>query len=119
LLLRCYYAVRVTKSTGNKPGEKAVFTNLLRIDYAYSPLKHWNAGPGKKVGVVGIGGLGHMAVKLAKAMGAEVIVFTTSASKFDDAKRLGANDVVLSTVKGRCEISIRDRHGVIKKINEI
>jgi len=62
----------------------------------YSPLKHWNAGPGKKVGVVGIGGLGHMAVKLAKAMGAEVIVFTTSASKFDDAKRLGADDVVLS-----------------------
>jgi len=62
----------------------------------YSPLKHWNAGPGKKVGVVGIGGLGHMAVKLAKAMGAEVIVFTTSASKFDDARRLGADDVVLS-----------------------
>lgn len=62
----------------------------------YSPLKHWNAGPGKKVGVVGIGGLGHMAVKLAKAMGAEVIVFTTSPSKVDDAKRLGADDVVLS-----------------------
>lgn len=62
----------------------------------YSPLKHWNVGPGKKVGIVGIGGLGHMGVKLAKAMGAEVIVFTTSASKFDDAKRLGADDVVLS-----------------------
>jgi uncharacterized zinc-type alcohol dehydrogenase-like protein len=62
----------------------------------YSPLRHWTAGPGKKVGVVGIGGLGHMAVKLAKAMGADVIVFTTSASKFDDAKRLGADDVVLS-----------------------
>lgn len=62
----------------------------------YSPLKHWNVGPGKKVGIVGIGGLGHMGVKLAKAMGAEVIVFTTSASKFDDAKRLGADDVILS-----------------------
>ena len=62
----------------------------------YSPLKHWNVGPGKKVGVVGIGGLGHMAVKLAKAMGAEVIVFTTSTSKIEDAKRLGADDVVLS-----------------------
>ncbi len=62
----------------------------------YSPLKHWNVGPGKKVGVVGIGGLGHMAVKIAKAMGAEVIVFTTSASKVKDAKRLGADDVVLS-----------------------
>jgi uncharacterized zinc-type alcohol dehydrogenase-like protein len=62
----------------------------------YSPLKHWNVGPGKKVGIVGIGGLGHMAVKLAKAMGAEVIVFTTSPSKVEDAKRLGADDVVLS-----------------------
>ena len=62
----------------------------------YSPLRHWNIGPGKKVGIVGIGGLGHMAVKLAKAMGAEVVVFTTSSSKFEDAKRLGADDVVLS-----------------------
>lgn len=62
----------------------------------YSPLKHWNVGPGKKVGIVGIGGLGHMGVKLAKAMGAEVIVFTTSESKIADAKRLGADDVVLS-----------------------
>src|SRR5215217_143538 len=62
----------------------------------YSPLKHWNVGAGKKVGIVGIGGLGHMAVKLAKAMGAEVIVFTTSPSKVEDAKRLGADDVVLS-----------------------
>src|SRR5688572_30364083 len=62
----------------------------------YSPLKHWNVGPGKKVGIVGIGGLGHMGVKLAKAMGAEVIVFTTSSSKIEDAKRLGADDVILS-----------------------
>jgi uncharacterized zinc-type alcohol dehydrogenase-like protein len=62
----------------------------------YSPLKHWNVGPGKKVGIVGIGGLGHMAVKLAKAMGAEVIVFTTSPSKVEDAKRLGADEVALS-----------------------
>jgi len=62
----------------------------------YSPLKHWNVGPGKKVGIVGIGGLGHMGVKLAKAMGAEVVVFTTSPSKFEDAQRLGADDVVLS-----------------------
>lgn len=62
----------------------------------YSPLKHWNVGRGKRIGVVGIGGLGHMAVKLAKAMGAEVIVYTTSTSKIEDAKRLGADDVVLS-----------------------
>jgi len=62
----------------------------------YSPLKHWNVGPGQRVGVVGLGGLGHMAVKIAKAMGAEVIVYTTSPSKVEDAKRLGADDVVLS-----------------------
>jgi uncharacterized zinc-type alcohol dehydrogenase-like protein len=62
----------------------------------YSPLKHWNISPGKKVGVVGLGGLGHMGVRLAKAMGAEVIVYTTSPSKFEDARRLGADDVILS-----------------------
>jgi alcohol dehydrogenase (NADP+) len=63
----------------------------------YSPLKHWNAGPGKKIGIIGIGGLGHLAIKIAKAMGAFVVVFTTSQSKAQDAKRLGADDVVLST----------------------
>lgn len=63
----------------------------------YSPLKKWKAGPGKKVGVVGIGGLGHMALKLAKAMGAHVTAFTTSASKTEEAKRLGADEVVIST----------------------
>lgn len=62
----------------------------------YSPLKHWNVAPGQKIGVIGIGGLGHMGVKLAKAMGADVIVFTTSRSKVEDAKRLGADEVVLS-----------------------
>lgn len=63
----------------------------------YSPLKHWKVGPGKKVGVVGIGGLGHMGIKLAKAMGAHVVVFTTSAKKTADAKRLGADEVVISS----------------------
>jgi len=63
----------------------------------YSPLKHWKAGPGKKVGIVGIGGLGHLAIKIAKAMGAQVVVFTTSQAKAEDAKRLGADEVVLST----------------------
>ncbi|OOQ56980.1 NAD(P)-dependent alcohol dehydrogenase [Mucilaginibacter pedocola] len=62
----------------------------------YSPLHHWNVGPGKKVGVVGIGGLGHMGIKIAKAMGAHVVAFTTSESKFAEAKRLGADEVVLS-----------------------
>ncbi len=63
----------------------------------YSPLKHWKAGPGKKVGIIGIGGLGHLAIKIAKAMGAHVTVFTTSTKKADDAKRLGADEVTLST----------------------
>jgi uncharacterized zinc-type alcohol dehydrogenase-like protein len=62
----------------------------------YSPLHHWNVGPGKKVGIVGIGGLGHMGIKIAKAMGAHVVAFTTSESKFAEAKRLGADEVVLS-----------------------
>ncbi|MFT4093521.1 MAG: NAD(P)-dependent alcohol dehydrogenase [Niabella sp.] len=65
----------------------------------YSPLRHWNVGPGKKVGIVGIGGLGPMGVKLAKAMGAHVVVITTSASKTEDAKRLGADEVILSNDK--------------------
>jgi uncharacterized zinc-type alcohol dehydrogenase-like protein len=62
----------------------------------YSPLRHWNVGPGKKVGVVGIGGLGHMGVKLAHAMGAKTIAFTTSESKRQDALDLGADEVVVS-----------------------
>jgi alcohol dehydrogenase (NADP+) len=62
----------------------------------YSPLRHWNVGEGSKVGVVGLGGLGHMAVKLAKAMGAEVTLFTTSPSKADDARALGADHIVIS-----------------------
>jgi uncharacterized zinc-type alcohol dehydrogenase-like protein len=62
----------------------------------YSPLRTWETGPGSRVGVVGLGGLGHMAVKLAAAMGAEVVLFTTSAGKADDALRLGATEVVVS-----------------------
>jgi alcohol dehydrogenase (NADP+) len=62
----------------------------------YSPLKHWGAGPGKKVGIVGLGGLGHMGVKFASAFGAHTVLFTTSAGKIDDGKRLGADEVVLS-----------------------
>ncbi len=63
----------------------------------YSPLRHWNVGPGSRVGIVGLGGLGHMGLKLAHAMGAEVTLFTTSPGKADDARRLGADHVVLST----------------------
>jgi uncharacterized zinc-type alcohol dehydrogenase-like protein len=62
----------------------------------YSPLRHWKAGPGKKVGVVGLGGLGHMGLKFAHAFGAEVVQFTTSEAKIADAKKLGADEVVVS-----------------------
>ncbi len=62
----------------------------------YSPLKFWKAGPGKKVGIVGLGGLGHMGVKIAHAMGAHVVLFTTSPDKTADALRLGADEVVVS-----------------------
>ena len=62
----------------------------------YSPMRHWKVGPGKKVGIVGLGGLGHMGVKFACAFGAHVVVFTTSPGKRDDAIRLGAHEVVVS-----------------------
>lgn len=62
----------------------------------YSPLRHWSVGAGQKVGVVGLGGLGHMAVKIARAMGAHVVLITTSPDKRDDALRLGAQEVIVS-----------------------
>ncbi len=62
----------------------------------YSPLRHWRVGKGSKVGVVGLGGLGHMGVKFAHAFGAHVVLFTTSPSKVEDGKKLGADEVVIS-----------------------
>jgi alcohol dehydrogenase (NADP+) len=62
----------------------------------YSPLRHWKVGPNQKVGVVGLGGLGHMAVKFARAFGAHVVLFTTSPGKIADGLRLGAHEVVIS-----------------------
>ncbi|HTC35835.1 MAG TPA: NAD(P)-dependent alcohol dehydrogenase [Bryobacteraceae bacterium] len=62
----------------------------------YSPMRHWGVTKGKKVGVVGLGGLGHMAVKIAHALGAHVVVFTTSPNKKDDARRLGADEIIVS-----------------------
>ncbi len=73
----------------------------------YSPLRHWKVGPGMTVGVVGLGGLGHMAVKLAHAMGAKVVLFTTSPAKGADAKRLGADDVVISTDRAQMKAQAR------------
>ncbi|MGH7523421.1 MAG: NAD(P)-dependent alcohol dehydrogenase [Gemmatimonadales bacterium] len=62
----------------------------------YSPLRHWGAGPGRQVGIVGLGGLGHMGVKLAHALGAHVTLFTTSAGKVDDARRMGADEIIVT-----------------------
>jgi uncharacterized zinc-type alcohol dehydrogenase-like protein len=62
----------------------------------YSPLRHWEVGKGQKVGIVGLGGLGHMGVKFANAFGAEVVLFTTSTNKIADGRRLGAHEVVVS-----------------------
>jgi uncharacterized zinc-type alcohol dehydrogenase-like protein len=67
----------------------------------YSPLRHWQVGPGSRVGIVGLGGLGHMGVKFAHAMGAHVTLFTTSSSKADDAQRMGANGVIVTDADGR------------------
>jgi uncharacterized zinc-type alcohol dehydrogenase-like protein len=83
----------------------------------YSPLRHWNAGPGKKVGVLGIGGLGHLAIKIAKAMGAHVTVFTTSQSKMDDAKRLGADEAVLSTDAEQMRQHVKSLHFIIDTVS--
>ncbi|MGE5351837.1 MAG: NAD(P)-dependent alcohol dehydrogenase, partial [Acidobacteriota bacterium] len=83
----------------------------------YSPLKHWQAGPGKKVGVLGIGGLGHLAIKMAKAMGAHVVVFTTSPSKAEDAKRLGADEAVISTDAEQLNRYARSLHFIIDTVS--
>jgi uncharacterized zinc-type alcohol dehydrogenase-like protein len=83
----------------------------------YSPLRHWKVQPGQKVGIVGLGGLGHMGVKIAKAMGAEVIVFTTSPSKVEDARRLGADDVVLSKDKEQMQRYAGKLHFVLDAVS--
>ena len=75
---------------------KAVAPLLCAGITTYSPLKHWKVGPGQRVGIVGLGGLGHMGVKLAHALGAHTVLFTTSPDKAEDARRLGADEVVLS-----------------------
>ncbi|WP_126955806.1 NAD(P)-dependent alcohol dehydrogenase [Xanthomonas euvesicatoria] len=86
------YVLRITHSDNLA----AVAPLLCAGITTYSPLAHWKVGPGQKVGVVGLGGLGHMAVKIAKAMGATVVLFTTSESKRADAMRLGASEVGIS-----------------------
>lgn len=75
----------------------AVAPLLCAGSTVYAPLKQWEAGPGKTVGIIGIGGLGHLGIKMAHALGAHVVAFTTSATKADDALALGADEVVIST----------------------
>ncbi|MBX9746369.1 MAG: NAD(P)-dependent alcohol dehydrogenase [Hyphomonadaceae bacterium] len=83
----------------------------------YSPLRHWKVEKGQKVGVVGLGGLGHMAVKLAKAMGAHVVVFTTSPGKIADAKALGADEVVLSKDAAQMNALANSFHFIINAVS--
>ncbi|HEY0792386.1 MAG TPA: zinc-binding dehydrogenase, partial [Chthoniobacterales bacterium] len=75
---------------------KAVAPLLCAGITTYSALRHWNVVPGKKVGIVGLGGLGHMGVKFAHAFGAHTVLFTTSPGKVEDGKKLGADEVVIS-----------------------
>jgi len=82
----------------------------------YSPLRHWKAGPGKKVGIVGIGGLGHMGIKLAHAMGAHVVAFTTSEAKSREALALGADEVVVSR---NADEMVRHRKSIDVIINTV
>ncbi|WP_313085077.1 NAD(P)-dependent alcohol dehydrogenase [Pulveribacter sp.] len=82
----------------------------------YSPLRHWKVGPGHKVGVVGIGGLGHMGIKLARAMGAHVVAFTTSPSKRDAAKALGAHEVVVSRDRGEMKAHVQSMHFILNTV---
>jgi uncharacterized zinc-type alcohol dehydrogenase-like protein len=70
----------------------------------YSPLKHWNVGKGQKAGIIGLGGLGHMGVKFAHAMGAKVVMITTSPKKGADARKLGADDVLISKNKAAMDL---------------
>ena len=86
------YVLRIT----HQENLAAVAPLLCAGITTYSPLRQWKVGPGQKVGVAGLGGLGHMAVKIARAMGAHVVLFTTSPDKKADALRLGANEVVIS-----------------------
>lgn len=78
----------------------------------WSPLKHWNVGPSSKVAVVGLGGLGHMAIKLAKGLGAEVTLFSRTPSKTEDAKELGCDEVIISTDEAQMK-SVRGKFDVI------
>lgn len=89
-----HFALRIN----HKDADLAAVAPLLCAGVTlWSPLRHWGAGPGKKVGIVGIGGLGHMGLKLAHALGAHVVAFTSSPGKVDEVKRLGADEAIISS----------------------
>jgi uncharacterized zinc-type alcohol dehydrogenase-like protein len=85
-----------TLKVSDKANLAAVAPLLCAGITTYSPMRHWGVSEGKKVGIVGLGGLGHMGVKFAHAFGAHTVLFTTSPSKIEDGKRLGADEVVVS-----------------------
>ena len=89
-----HFVLRITHTENDLAGAAPLLCAGITT---WSPLRHWGAGPGKKVGIVGIGGLGHMGVKLAHALGAHVVAFTTSPGKVADIKALSADEVVIST----------------------
>ena len=86
------YTLKVSKSLNLAAAAPLLCAGIT----TYSPMRHWKVGPGQKVGIVGLGGLGHMALKFAHAFGAHVVLFTTSPGKAEDARRLGADEVVIS-----------------------
>ncbi len=92
IVVNGYFVLKVSE----KLDTKAVAPLLCAGITTYSPLRHWKVGKGQKVGVIGLGGLGHMGVKFAAALGAEVVMITTSPEKGNDARRLGASDVIIS-----------------------
>jgi uncharacterized zinc-type alcohol dehydrogenase-like protein len=94
IVVREKFVLRVTHREEQLAGAAPLLCAGITM---WSPLTYLGAGPGKRVGIVGIGGLGHMGLKLARALGAELVAFTTSASKVADAKALGAHEVVIST----------------------
>jgi uncharacterized zinc-type alcohol dehydrogenase-like protein len=96
IVVREEFVLRIRHDAGQLAG---VAPLLCAGITTWSPLRHWKVGPGQKVGIVGIGGLGHMGIKLARALGAHVVAFTTSPDKRQDAVALGADEVVVSRDK--------------------
>lgn len=92
-VVKAHYAVKIPASLDPARAAPLLCGGIT----VYTPLRRYKAGPGKKVGVLGLGGLGHMAVKFAKAMGAEVTMLTSSAGKAEDAAKLGADHVIVTT----------------------